>query len=156
MPATVRAATCAPKRPRDGTSPSSRGGIHVLPAGDSRCGRGRYRRPVATLRARSLVFDAAVAVFALMVSLGAMGHGWNHDGGTVNDHPLDALAVGLGLVMALPLIGRRVWPVPVLAAVAPATGALYALDYGFPPIAFAVALYTVARWPDGTRAAIRN
>jgi signal transduction histidine kinase len=62
----------------------------------------------------------------------------------------------LALTMALPLVARRIWPVPVLAVVAPATGALYALDYGFPPVAFAVALYTVARWRDGTRPAIRN
>jgi signal transduction histidine kinase len=112
---------------------------------------------VATPRARSLLFDTAIAAVALAMSLGAMGHGgWNrHDGGT-GDHRLDALGVALALAMALPLVARRIWPVAVLAVVAPATGALYALDYGFPPVAFAVALYTVARWPDATRPAIRN
>ena len=90
------------------------------------------------------------------MSLGAMGHDWNRGGGAADHHPLDAGAVFLALVMALPLVGRRLWPVPVLAVVAPATGALYALDYGFPPLAFAVALYTVARWPDRARPAIRN
>ena len=112
---------------------------------------------MATLRARSLLFDTAVAAVALAMSLGAMGHGgWNRDHTGGADHRLDALGVVLALAMALPLVARRIWPVPVLAVVAPATGALYALDYGFPPVAFAVALYTVARWPDGTRAAIRN
>jgi signal transduction histidine kinase len=91
------------------------------------------------------------------MSLGAMGHGgWNRDGAGVDDHGLDALGVALALAMALPLVARRLWPVPVLAVVATATGSLYALDYGFPPVAFAVALYTVARWPDPTRSWLRN
>jgi signal transduction histidine kinase len=112
---------------------------------------------VARLRARSLLFDAAVAALALAMSLGAMGHGgWNRDHNAGGDHRLDVLGVVLALAMALPLVGRRLWPVPVLAVVAPATGALYALDYGFPPVAFAVALYTVARWSDRTHAGIRN
>jgi signal transduction histidine kinase len=112
---------------------------------------------VAAPRARSLLFDGAVAAVALAMSLGAMGHGgWNRNDTGTGDHRLDALGVVLAFAMALPLVGRRLWPVPVLAVVAPATGALYALDYGFPPVAFAVALYTVARWPDATRPAIRN
>jgi signal transduction histidine kinase len=112
---------------------------------------------VATLKARSLLFDAAIAAVALAISLGAMGHGsWNRDHTPSGNHSLDALGVALALTMALPLVARRIWPVPVLAVVAPATGALYGLDYGFPPVAFAVALYTVARWPDGTRAGMRN
>ena len=44
MPATVRAAEGAPKRPRDGTWTSSRRGIRLLPAGDSQSGNDRYRR----------------------------------------------------------------------------------------------------------------
>jgi signal transduction histidine kinase len=112
---------------------------------------------VAALKARSLLFDTAIAAVALAMSLGAMGHGsWNRDHTASGDHRLDALGVLLALAMALPLVARRIWPVPVLAVVAPATGALYALDYGFPPVAFAVALYTVARWPDATRPTVRN
>jgi len=112
---------------------------------------------VARPRSRSLLFDAAVAVFALVVSLGAMGHGgWNRDGGTNNGHPLDAVGVSLTVAMALPLVARRLAPIPVLAVVATATGTLYGLGYGFPPVAFAVALYTVARWPDRTRQPLRN
>ena len=112
---------------------------------------------MARPRSRSLLFDAAVAVFALVVSLGAMGHGgWNRDGGTNNGHPLDAVGVSLTVAMALPLVARRLAPIPVLAVVATATGTLYGLGYGFPPVAFAVALYTVARWPDRTRQPLRN
>ena len=112
---------------------------------------------MARPRSRSLLFDAAVAVFALVVSLGAMGHGgWNRDGGTNNGHPLDAVGVSLAVAMALPLVARRLAPIPVLAVVATATGTLYGLGYGFPPVAFAVALYTVARWPDRTRQPLRN
>jgi signal transduction histidine kinase len=112
---------------------------------------------VAVLKARSLVFDTAVAAVALAMSLGAMGHGgWNRDRAASGDHRLDALGVALALAMAPPLVARRIWPVPVLAVGAPATGALYALDYGFPPVAFAVALYTVACWPDATPPAVRN
>jgi signal transduction histidine kinase len=112
---------------------------------------------VATLKARSWLFDAAIAAVALAMSLGAMGHGaWNRDHTGSGNHRLDALGVALALAMALPLVARRIWPMPVLAVVAAATGALYALDYGFPPVAFAVALYTVARWPDRTRPLLRN
>jgi hypothetical protein len=112
---------------------------------------------VATLKARSWLFDAAIAAVALAMSLGAMGHGaWNRDHTGSGNHRLDALGVALALALALPLVARRIWPLPVLAVVAAATGALYALDYGFPPVAFAVALYTVARWPDRTRPLLRN
>ena len=132
-------------------------GIHVLPAGDSHRERARYRRRVARPRARSLLFDAVVAWLALVVSLGAMGHGgWNRDDTTDSGHPLDVWGVSLAVVMALPLVARRLAPVPVLAVVATATGTLYGLGYGFPPVAFAIALYTVARWPDRTPQLLRN
>lgn len=132
-------------------------GIHVLPAGDSHRERARYRRRVPRPRARSLLFDAVVAWLALVVSLGAMGHGgWNRDDTTDSGHPLDVWGVSLAVVMALPLVARRLAPVPVLAVVATATGTLYGLGYGFPPVAFAIALYTVARWPDRTPQLLRN
>ena len=157
MAATLRAASRAPKRPWDGTSASSSRGIHVLLAGDSHRERARYRRPRAQASRRSLLFDAVVAWLALVVSLGAMGHGgWNRDDTTDSGHPLDAWGVSLAVVMALPLVARRLAPVPVLAVVATATGTLYGLGYGFPPVAFAIALYTVARWPDRTPQLLRN
>ncbi len=108
------------------------------------------------MRARSLVFDAVVAAVTLVVSLGSMSHGgWNRHDGHGQDHHLDALGGGLAFVMALPLVARRLAPVPVLAVVAAATGTLYGLGYGFPPVAFAVALYTVARWPDRASSTLR-
>ena len=58
--------------------------------------------------------------------------------------------------MALPLAARRLAPLPVFAVVTAATGALYALDYAFPPVAAAIALYTVARWPDDTQPRVRT
>ncbi len=109
------------------------------------------------MRARSMAFDALVAGIALVVSLGAMSHGgWNRHGEHGQDHHLDALGGGLAFAMALPLVARRLAPVPVLAVVAAATGTLYGLGYGFPPVAFAIALYTVARWPDRTSPTLRT
>ena len=109
-------------------------------------------------RARRLLVDVLLAGAALATSLGAMGHGgWNHHGDAASrDHPLDGAGVALALLTALPLVARRARPVAVLAVVAAATGALYGLGYGFPPVGFAVALYTVAREPDDTRPALRN
>jgi signal transduction histidine kinase len=108
-------------------------------------------------RTRTLLVDVLLACVALATSLGAMGHGgWNHDGTASSDHPLDAAGVALALLTALPLVARRARPVAVLAVVAAATGTLYGLGYGFPPVGFAVALYTVARLPDETRPAVRN
>jgi signal transduction histidine kinase len=112
---------------------------------------------VTAERARTALVDVLLGCVALATSLGAMGHGgWNHDGTATNDHPLDAAGVVLALLTALPLVARRAQPVAVLAVVAVATGTLYGLGYGFPPVGFAVALYTVARRPDGTRPAVRN
>ena len=72
------------------------------------------------------------------------------------ERDLDGLGGGLALVMALPLAARRIAPIPVFVAVTIATGALYGLDYGFPPLAFAIALYTVARWADETPPNVRT
>ena len=55
---------------------------------------------------------------------------------------LDVLGGGLALLMALPLVTRRLAPLPMLAVVAVATRPLYGLGYGFPPLAYAIALYT--------------
>jgi signal transduction histidine kinase len=62
----------------------------------------------------------------------------------------------LALLTALPLLARRARPVAVLAVVALATGTLYGLGYGFPPVGFAVALFTVARQPGETGPGVRN
>jgi signal transduction histidine kinase len=104
-----------------------------------------------------LVLDALLAAVVLMVSLGAMSHGgWDRGEVDRDARDLDGLGVGFALLMALPLAARRVAPIPVFVAVTIATGALYGLGYGFPPLAFAIALYTVARWTDDTRPNVRN
>ena len=80
-----------------------------------------------------------------------MSHGdWGRDEVDRAERELGWLGTGLGVVMALPLAARRVAPIPVFVVVTIATGALYGLGYGFPPLAFAIALYTVARWADET------
>ena len=109
------------------------------------------------LRPGRLIADALLAGAVLAVSLGAMAHGgWNRDGVDRDEPDLDGLGVGLAMLMALPLAGRRLAPLPVLGLVALATGSLYGLGYGFPPVAFAIALFTTARWPDDTRPGIRT
>lgn len=108
-------------------------------------------------KARSLLLDAIVACVVLAISLGTIGHGgWNRDEADGDNGHLDGLSGGLAVLMAVPLAARRIAPLPVLAVVTVATSTLYSLDYGFPPLAFAIALYTVARWPDPTRPAIRT
>ena len=108
-------------------------------------------------KARSLLFDAVVACAVLAVSLGTIGHGgWGRDEADAGDQHVHVPAAALAAVMALPLAARRVSPLLVLAVVSGATSALYGLDFGFPPLAYAIALYTVARWPDATRPAVRN
>jgi signal transduction histidine kinase len=98
-----------------------------------------------------------LAAVVLAASLGAMSHGgWDRNGTDGGARELDALGVGLALVMALPLVARRLRPIPVFSVVTVATAVLYGLGYAFPPLAFAVALYTVARWPDETRAGVRT
>ena len=93
-----------------------------------------------------IVVDAIIACVVLAISLGAMSHGnWSRDELDRGERELDALGGGLALLMAAPLAARRLAPLLVLVLVSLATGALYGLGYGFPPLAFAIALYTVAR-----------
>jgi signal transduction histidine kinase len=104
-----------------------------------------------------LLLDAVLAGVVLAISLGAMSHGgWERDEAGPGGRELDALGGGLAMLMALPLVGRRIAPLPVFAVVTVATGALYGLGYGFPPLAFAIALYTVARWQDEMRPSVRS
>jgi signal transduction histidine kinase len=108
-------------------------------------------------RPARLLLDVLLTAFVLAASLGAMSHGgWDRNGTDGGARDLDALGVGLALVMALPLVARRLRPIPVFSVVTVATAALYGLGYAFPPLAFAVALYTVARWPDETRPGVRT
>ena len=104
-------------------------------------------RPTRPLR---LALDGALAAVALVVSLGAMSHGgWDREELAADGRDLDGVGVGLALLMTVPLVGRRIAPLPVFAVVTLATGTLYGLGYAFPPVAFAIALFTAARRPAG-------
>ena len=101
---------------------------------------------------RKLLVDALIAVVVLVFSLAAIGRGNFDDDG----QSLDALAVVLVTLSAAPLVARRVAPLPVFAIVTAATVALYGFRYGLgPPLAFAVALYTVAEDRDVADARLR-
>ncbi len=106
------------------------------------------------MRGTRLFVDALIAVVVLTFSLAAIARGGFDDDG----ESLDAVAVVLVALTALPLVGRRVAPLPVFAVVTAATATLYGLRYGLgPPLGFAVALYTVADerpWDALRRAAL--
>ena len=94
-----------------------------------------------SLRKRTLLIDAVIAGAVLAASLGAIAHG----GFDESDKGLDAFGGILAAFAALPLVARRLAPLPVFAVVTAATATLYGLRYGLgPPIGFAIALYTVA------------
>jgi signal transduction histidine kinase len=96
---------------------------------------------VKTLRSRKFLLDALIAVAVLAFSLAAIARGGFDDDGK----NLDAVAVVLVALTALPLVARRVAPLPIFAVVTAATATVYGLRYGLgPPLGFAVALYTVA------------
>jgi signal transduction histidine kinase len=94
-----------------------------------------------SFRSRKFLLDALIAVAVLAFSLAAIARGGFDDDG----RSLDAVAVALVALTALPLVARRLAPLPVFAVVTAATVTLYGLRYGIgPPLGFAVALYTVA------------
>ena len=106
-----------------------------------------------TLRSRKFLLDALIAVAVLAFSLAAIGRGRFVDDG----ESLDAVAVVLVALTALPLVARRVAPLPIFAIVTAATATLYGLRYGLgPPLGFAVALYTVADERDERHARLRR
>jgi signal transduction histidine kinase len=89
------------------------------------------------------VLDAALVLLVFVATFGQLGALGAPEGRYA---AIDGLGVWLGFTATLPLLLRRIAPVPVLALTAAASVALIALDYGavfsFSP---AVALYTVAR-----------
>ncbi len=99
---------------------------------------------------RALVADALPAVAAGTVMV--FGSGPAAMGEVPPRRPLDALAYGLMGVAAAVLLGRRRWPLLVLATAAGASVAFLALRYPYGPIllAMSVAMYAVAaRLPVG-------
>jgi signal transduction histidine kinase len=100
-----------------------------------------------------LLVDALIAGVVLAFSLAAIGRGNFDDDG----RGLDALAVVLVTLTAAPLVARRMAPLPIFAVVTAGTVALYGFRYGLgPPLAFAVALYTVAEDRDRADARLRR
>ena len=107
-----------------------------------------------TLRSRKFLLDALIAVAVLAFSLGALAHGGFAEG---EDRSLDALGVVLAALAALPLAARRLAPLPVFVFVTAATATLYGFRYGLgPPIAFAIALYTVAEQRETEHSRLRK
>jgi signal transduction histidine kinase len=108
---------------------------------------------VKALLSRKLLVDTLVAVTVLAFSLAAIGRGRFVEDG----QGLDAVAVVLVALTALPLIARRAAPLLIFTVVTAATAALYELDYGLgPPVGFAVALYTVADERDERQVGLRR
>lgn len=107
---------------------------------------GLLRRRASDPRVRAVdpwVLDAALVLLVFVATFGQLGALGAPEGRYA---AIDGLGAWLGFTATLPLLLRRLAPVPVLALTAAASVALIALDYGavfsFGP---AVALYTVAR-----------
>jgi signal transduction histidine kinase len=97
---------------------------------------------------RQVVIDTAIGCAVFVFSLALLSHG-NFDR---TNRDLDLLGATLAALASLPLAGRRLAPLPVLATVTVATSALYAFGYGLgPPVGFAIALYSFAENRDETR-----
>jgi len=105
------------------------------------------------VRRRQLLVDAGLAGLVLAFTLGVLSQGGLEGG----ERALDALGAALAALAALPLVARRLAPLPVFAVVTAATAAIYGLRYGLgPPIGFAIALYSVAERRDETAAPVRK
>jgi len=105
------------------------------------------------VRRRQLLVDAGLAGLVLAFTLGVLSQGGLEGG----ERALDALGATLAALAALPLVARRLAPLPVFAVVTAATAAIYGLRYGLgPPIGFAIALYSVAERRDETAAPVRK
>jgi signal transduction histidine kinase len=144
MPSTLRTRTIRSKRPQGGTSPSSHGGTN-LPREEDGGG--------ATLEdmRRERILDIAIplVVFGLTVALIAAPEATEsgHEG-----RRLDALAVVLAALSALPLVLRRRSPLLAFALSTAASAMLFALDYPpGPPIGPTVAVFFVALRPADSR-----
>jgi signal transduction histidine kinase len=103
-----------------------------------------------TPRRIDLRADAAIAVVVFALSLGLLAAGDTDLGEYAGD--VDALGVALTALASLPLVARRIAPLPVFActALAGAVLQLVAAPAG-PPIGATVALYSVAAGTERSR-----
>jgi signal transduction histidine kinase len=91
--------------------------------------------------------DAAIAVAVFAASLGLLAAGDTDLGNHSGD--VDALATALTALASLPLVARRLAPLPVFVLTALASTALFGLaGPAGPPIGPTIALYTVAATAD--------
>jgi signal transduction histidine kinase len=103
---------------------------------------------VQSLVRRQLVLDAVLAAAAFAFTLAAISRSANFDG----DRDLDPPGAVLAALASWPLVARRITTIPVFAVVTAATSALYLAGYGLgPPVAFALALFTLADRRDQTQ-----
>ena len=97
---------------------------------------------------RQLLTDAGIAGAVLAFSLAVL----SNDGFERTDRAFDVLGGAFAAFAAVPLVARRLAPLPVFALVTAATATLYGFRYGLgPPVGFAIALYTVAERRDEIR-----
>lgn len=98
---------------------------------------------------RSLLLDATLA--AALAGIGAAAAAWGMEG----HRPIGAVGYALVGAAGLVLVARRRWPIATLLVAAVATSAYLVIGYSYGPIliAFAVAVYTVARYVAVPRAA---
>jgi signal transduction histidine kinase len=109
---------------------------------------------VATHSARTptrkeLSIDAAIAVAVFAASIGLLAAGSDFEEGSGE---VDALGLVLTGLSSLPLVARRVAPLPVFVATALASSALFAIAQpAGPPLGPTLALYWLAASPDELR-----
>jgi signal transduction histidine kinase len=124
--------------------------------------RGRYARlevaahptpEYARAPTRSaMLVDAAIAVAVFAASVGLLAARGGADGGDV-----DALGVLLSALASLPLVARRLAPLPVFVFTAAASTALYGIaEPAGPPIGPTLALYWLAAGGEESRARSRR
>ena len=94
-----------------------------------------------------LLLDGAIAVAVFAASLGLLAAGGSADGGDV-----DALGVLLAALASLPLVLRRLAPLPVFVLTAAASTALFGIaEPAGPPIGPTLALYWLAAGGEESR-----
>src|SRR6266540_722655 len=149
MPTTVRSRPVPHNAPGEELHRPPQGGRESSYGATLQAAPARYvPTTVRSVRPSQLLLDAPIAGAVLALSLVLLAHG----GFDSSDRDLDLLGGALAALTALPLAGRRLAPLPVLALVTAATAALYGFRYGLgPPIGFAIALYSAAAHRDVTR-----
>jgi len=98
---------------------------------------------------RPAVIDVGLTLFTFIATVGMLHSARFED----DPHETDPPGVVLAALTALPLLGRRRWPLVVFPLVWIPTVILYAMGYSLgPPIGSMIALFTVAASPRHSRA----